>query len=308
MKSKSNFIGILTLSILFVLLFPSVKANINDNHSNINLQQTDTTAPVIYFDLSGINSTHNITHVTVFEPDHPELLTQAEIYVNNTVHLGVFSYVGYNSTPPPISPTSFEAFPIGARDTYSGDVDIDTDFTEGQHNTIEAEGENSAGYSSRSSLLFCNNQECWNPGLIPLALKPSSVNNQDPDNFEIVDGTGPIIVFNLTKLACCGFVYFSVSDSDSSVVSVETSFADNILIVNATNGGLVSTKSAINFGDFVVESISHNNPCQPCDTCDPCITDFDTDFTPINFSMFVVVPCLFGMVRIIQLRKRKQKK
>ncbi|MHA1952621.1 MAG: hypothetical protein ACXAAM_05970 [Candidatus Heimdallarchaeaceae archaeon] len=307
MKSKSNIIGILTLSVLFVLLFPSVKANINDKNSNINLKQTDTLAPVIYFDLSGINSTHNITHVTVFEANQAENLSTADIYVNNIAQNGSFSFVDYGSTPPPINPTILEAISSGGDNTYSRDVDIDTDFEEDQHNVIKAEGENTLSSSSRSSLLFCNNQECWNPGLIPLARKSASTNRQNPPNLDLVDNSGPIINFNLTKLACCGFVYFTVSDPYSGVESLETSFSDNILIVNATNGGSVTTKVGVNFGDFEVTSICVNDPCEPCEPCETCETPDITDFTPINFSIIVAVPLLLGIVRTIQLRKRKQK-
>lgn len=306
MKYKKYILGILTCSIMLILLFPNVTAKIDRNSTVVNLQQTSTLAPVIYFDLSGINSTHNITYVTVYESDMSQNLSSADIYVNNVAQNGSFSFVDYSTITPPISPTNIEAISSGGENTYSDDIDIGEEFEEDQHNDIKAEGLNTLGLSSRGAILFCNNQECWSPGIIPLARKSSSTDIQNPPNLEVVDNTGPLIVFNLTKIACCGDVYFQVSDSDSGVVSVETLFSNNILIVNATNGGSVTTRVGVNFGEFDITSICINNPCEPCETCETCPTIPDT--FPTNFSVFSIIPILIGIVCIVVLRKRKLKK
>ncbi len=306
MKYKIKQLYIIALIILLTSAYFSTEAVTNDNIEKDNLQQIDTTAPVIYFDLSGINSTHNITHVTVFEPDSGEFLSYAEVYVNSIVHPGAFSLIDYTNTSPPISPIVPEAWPSGDKNTYDSDVDTEADFTEGQHNDIEATGTNTDGISSQSIIIFCNNQECWSAGLIPLARKSTSTDTQKPPKIQSIDESGPLIKFNLTKLACCGFVYFNVSDPDSGIVSIETSFIDNTLVVNATNDDYVTTKTGINFGNFEVKGIYLNDTCEDCETCETCPTIPDT--FPTNFSVFTVIPILTGTACIVVLRRRKLKK
>ena len=300
MKYKITIFGILSIAILLILPFPSVNAKINNDSSKIKFQQADTSPPAIYFDLSGINSTHNIVQVTVFEPDYPSNLTSAEIKVNNNTKSGVFSFANYSFTPPPISPTNFEATPPTRSDTYTYDVDTQSEFTPTMHNIIEAEGENSASITSMSSILFCNNQECWNPGLNPSAHQILSTNTQKSSDFEYVDYFAPLIEFNLVDLSCCGLVYFQVSDFYSDVTLIETSFVNNTLKVKATDSSSLSSEVTVNFGDFTVTSICMNDPCDFC--------DYDADytgFTHVDVSFFIVISCVIVVVHTIRLRKRK---
>lgn len=290
MKYKIKSPIIIVLIILATLPLVSTNAIIDDDSKRESLQVLDDfTAPIIFFDLNNLLSDY--MEVVIYEPDEHSELAEAEVYINEAVYGGNFSYVPYVKALS--SPYNYEATPTGDSTTYTSEITPSEVFNEEDHTNVTGEGFNTDGVGGVSTMFFCDNRDCWAGGPLPL----SPTNEHESNNLQITDHLyGPHIFIDVTEMLCCHNVTIEISDP-AGVVDVDFcgySFFAGVLEVSANNTLGYVTTIKVDFGSIQIDNIIL------------CVEGIcgDESCERTSFPMFVVLFSILAIIPIIYKRRK----
>jgi len=295
---------ILFLFSVCLVLFMTTNAlySFPDSQNKVpNLDATDSTPPVIIFDLSDMSST-GILRIKVYDNEtdlsevsvywNTTLLNSSDIWFNVTWYYLV--YTDSNITLSVVTEDSESSFddvaPDEDKNSYEGVINVDEIFLPGDHNSISVEAENLDGTKSTTTTSFCNTVDCWGRGGGSLTTGTTANTLETQANI-------PIMGFDMTGYYCCGYIEPIIEPNGSPIVNFAVSYneTENILSMTVLTENGYFYKYAIILDDAVDLNLFG---CSYC-TC-------PTESSGYLFITFL--SSIFILTIILNLRKRKSKK
>ncbi len=264
------------------------------------LDASDSTPPVIIFDLTDMSST-GILRIKVY--DNETNLSEVSVYWNTTLLNSsevcfnvTWTYMLYTDSNITLSVTtedsesSFDdAAPGTSSNTYDAEIDIDEIFLSGDHNNIRVEAANLDDTISSTTTSFCNTVDCWGRG-------GGSLTVDTPTNTLAQTGI-PIMVFDMTGYYCCGYIEPVIEPNGNPIVNFTISYneTENMLSMTVLTENGNFYKSAIILDDTIELNLFG---------CRDCSCPIETS----GYLLITVLSSIFILTIILNLRKRKSKK
>ena len=295
-SKKLAFLG-LSLMLLLAPYFYT-NAYLDSETSMPTLNQSDNSPPVIIYNTSEISSTGNL-YIKVYDAENS--LSAVVIEHNNyTLTSGTtgfsfsWSFVNYTTTPPPLSPKrgEIEETAPSGMNTYDATIDVDEVFVTTDHNDIKVTANNTDSLESYSTMMFCNQVECWGRG--------GGAETTNPIQVDDVQVGEPNLTFDMRGFWCCGYIspYIRIRNTDILNFTIILNDTNNMLTMSVFDIYEINYKAAV-----IVNGTIELFGYEECD----CEIDPTGTGSPANYFLIPVVFGFIFIVAILTYRKRKKK-